>query len=121
MSGKKRLHDDRDQSAVGEARRGRKRVKFSNKELCIEAHPHLRDYAKQRSLEFLGPNLYQGKLQQVSDFELKPLAKQVGISDKFLRERQSQEFAFNSNNENEGSEAYSELDDNANQQMRAEA
>jgi hypothetical protein len=47
----------------------------------------LKEYAKQRSLEFLGPNLYQNKLQQVRDFDLKPVAKQAGVSAKFFLEK----------------------------------
>ena len=43
-------------------KRGRKRVKFSNQEICIEAHPHLREYAKQRSLEFQGATFIENDL-----------------------------------------------------------
>ena len=48
----------------------------------------MKEYAKQRSLEFLGPNLFQNKLQQVKEFDLKPLAKQAGVSAKFFVEKQ---------------------------------
>ena len=87
LSGYKRLREDGSPALRGESKRGRKRVKFSNEELCIEAHPHLREYARQRSLEHLGPNLFQNRLQQVSVFDVKPLAKQMGVSEKFFVER----------------------------------
>lgn len=89
LSGRKRLaREDGVQST-----RGRKRVKFSNKETILEAYPHLQPYENQRSLEFLGPSLFQNSLKKIENFDVKPCARQAGVSSKFLRDKQSTQSA----------------------------
>lgn len=58
---------------------GRKRVKFSNYELCLEAHPHLKQYALQRTNTLLDGFVFKNSLQTVKKVDLKTIAESVGL------------------------------------------
>lgn len=71
-----------------EVSKGRKRVKFSNFELCLDANPHLQPHALQRSQENIGANIFLKHLRKMRNFDLKPVATEAGVSQRFLQEKQ---------------------------------
>ncbi len=62
-------------------------MKFSNIEILLEEHPHLLKYAKQRSIEQLGPDVFKRHFNKLNEFDLRDVAKTAGISSKFLKDK----------------------------------
>ena len=54
---------------------GRKRVKVSNLEVCLEAHPHLQQFAKWRAQAVEGSFAYKRMLKKVKTLEMKSIVE----------------------------------------------
>jgi hypothetical protein len=58
---------------------GRKRVKFSNLEHCLETHPHLQRFANWRTQAVEGSSAYKRLMKKTKTLEMKSIVESFGV------------------------------------------
>ena len=61
---------------------GRKRVKFSNLEHCLETHPHLQRFADWRTQAVEGSFAYKRLMKKAKTLEMRSIVESFGVAGK---------------------------------------